>query len=395
VRILLVNAHGDPAVGGAEKHVAELAAELDRRGHDVDLLQAYPDDGPPGFAGTRTVVHSAHWRTSEVRRVRSHLGDLVVPLRRTVRELIDSRSPDVVHTHNLPGLGTGVWEISRRRGIPVVHTLHDYYLVCPRVTLTRRDGRPCCPAPAYCALRARRLARFGAAVGDVVGVSRYVLARQAHVFPAARQHVIRNPATPAHVASRPPGEQLRHLGFIGTLDPVKGVRVILEAAPELARRGCTVTLAGTGQLEAEVRAAADRGEVRLVGHVSGSAKSAFFDGCDLGLVPSLWDEPAPYTPVEWLASGRPVLLPARGGLGEMLETWTGAIAVDATPEAIVAEVDRLLDPAAWREAVARVRPVDSAGAFTAWADAHEALYDEAAGPNTRNAPSRPPRARVR
>jgi glycosyltransferase involved in cell wall biosynthesis len=384
LRILFVNAHGDPAVGGAEKHMAELAAELSRRGHEVDLLQAFPDAGPPEFAGTRTVLHSTHWRTSEVRRLRNHLEDVVVPFRRRVREVIVGQAPDLVHTHNLPGLGTGVWEICRLLDVPVVHTLHDYYLLCPRVTLTRRDGRPCQPA-LFCGLRSRRLGRFGGAVGDVIGVSHYVLDRQAHVFPRARRHVIRNPATTELVASSPPSEQLRTIGFIGSLDHVKGVHVLLEAAPELMRRGCTLVLAGSGRLEPEVRAAAARGAVRFLGHVSGPSKAAFFDTCDLGVVPSVWEEPGAYTPIEWLSSGRPVLVSVRGGLGEMVDSWSGAIAVDVTPEAIVSAVDELLEPTAWQRAVSRVRPAGSAHAFTQWMDAHEAVYEAAAVPGAKRA----------
>jgi glycosyltransferase involved in cell wall biosynthesis len=376
LKILFVNAHGDSSVGGAEKHVAELAAELSRRGHTAHLLQAFPDAGPPGFAGERTVLHRTHWRTSELRRVQNHVEDLVVPLRHRVREVVAEEMPDVVHTHNLPGVGTGVWEICRRLEVPVVHTLHDYWLLCPRVTLTGRQGRACRPGP-FCSVRSRRLVRYGAAVDHVIGVSHYVLDRQAHAFPNARHHVIRNAVTVDLVASKPPGEKLRTIGFIGSLEYVKGVHVLLEAVPEFERRGLTLVLAGAGRLESKLRTAAARGSVRLLGHVAGAEKVAFFEQCDIGVVPSTWDEPGPYTPIEWLTSGRPVLVSPKGGMAEMLEAWTGAIAVDPTPEAIVSAVDGLREPAAWQAAVSRVREPASNGSFAEWADAHEAVYEAA------------------
>lgn len=339
-------------------------------------MQAFPDAGPLGFEGTRVVVHSEHWRSNNVRRLRNHVEDVIVPFRRTVRDLIVRQQPDVIHTHNLSGLGTAIWEDCRRLRMPVVHTLHDYYLLCPRVTLTTRDGRPCHPG-LFCGYRSRRLGRHGGCVGDVIGVSRYVLERQAHVFPRARQHVIRNPATVTRAASSQPRKQLRTIGYIGALERVKGVHVLLQAAPELARRGCTLVLAGGGRLEPEVQAAAARGAVRFVGRVAGPAKTAFFDGCDLGVVPSLWDEPAPYTPLEWLSSDRPVLVSVRGGVGELIDSWPGAIPVDPTPQGILSALDRLLEPSAWHEAVSRVGRPGSTGQFTEWADAHEALYETA------------------
>ena len=373
MKVLLVNAHGDPAVGGTEKHVADLARELTGRGHEVSFLQAFPDAGPSGFEGDRVVVHSKHWRSSEVRRLRNHVEAVIVPFRRTVRDFIARQRPDVIHTHNLSGLATGVWEDCRRLRIPVVHTLHDYYLLCPRVTLTTRDGRPCHPG-LFCGLRSRRLGRHGASVADVIGVSRYVLDRQADVFPRARQHVIRNPATVMPAASTEPREQLHTIGYIGALERVKGVHVLLQAAPELARRGCTLALAGGGRLEPEVQAAADRGAVRFLGRVSGPAKTAFFDNCDVGVVPSLWDEPAPYAPLEWLSSGRPVLVSVRGGVGELIESWGGAIAIEPTLQGIVKAVESLLEPAAWQQARARVDRLESTGEIAEWVDAHEAVY---------------------
>ena len=41
-------------------------------------------------------------------------------------------APDVVHTHNLTGVSTAIWEVCRRLDLPVFHSLHDYYLLCPR-----------------------------------------------------------------------------------------------------------------------------------------------------------------------------------------------------------------------------------------------------------------------
>jgi hypothetical protein len=43
----------------------------------------------------------------------------------------------------------------------------------------------------------------------------------------------------------------------------------------------------------------------------------------------------------------------------------------------VAAVDRLLDPAAWAEAVARVRPVIGEGEYERWTSAHEQVYRRA------------------
>ena len=372
MKVLLVNAHGDPAVGGTEKHVADLARELTGRGHEVSFLQAFPDAGPSGFEGDRVVVHSKHWRSSEVRRLRNHVEAVIVPFRRTVRDFIARQRPDVIHTHNLSGLATGVWEDCRRLRIPVVHTLHDYYLLCPRVTLTTRDGRPCHPG-LFCGLRSRRLGRHGASVADVIGVSRYVLDRQADVFPRARQHVIRNPATVMPAASTEPREQLHTIGYIGALERVKGVHVLLQAAPELARRGCTLALAGGGRLEPEVQAVLPT-EVpsAFFGRVSGAAKTAFFDNCDVGVVPFFGMEPARYAPLEWLSSGRPVPRVGTRWCRRADRVGGGEIAIQPTLQAGSQGVESLLQPAAWQKSPPTIA-WSPQGTSRSGFDAHEAV----------------------
>ena len=143
LRVLLVNAHGtDPAYGGAERYAAELATGIESRGGEAYVLAAFPGASTVD-AGRVRVLHGSDWRESRLRRLGNHAGDV---LSRPGRELADAVAwarPDVVHTSNLPGIGTGIWEAARRAGIPVVHTLHDYHLLCPRTTLRLGSTTSC------------------------------------------------------------------------------------------------------------------------------------------------------------------------------------------------------------------------------------------------------------
>jgi glycogen synthase len=46
--------------------------------------------------------------------------------------LVDDWRPDVVHMHHLTCLSTDIVEMLAARGIPMVYTLHDYWLLCHR-----------------------------------------------------------------------------------------------------------------------------------------------------------------------------------------------------------------------------------------------------------------------
>ena len=46
-----------------------------------------------------------------------------------------------VHTHLIDGLSASIWRRARQSGVPVIHTAHDYHLLCPRAFLLTRDWR--------------------------------------------------------------------------------------------------------------------------------------------------------------------------------------------------------------------------------------------------------------
>jgi glycosyltransferase involved in cell wall biosynthesis len=369
MRVLLVNTHGaDPAYGGAERYVRDLAHGLRGRGHEVVVLSAFQ---PKADAGIETLVlHEQDWRESRARRIRNHLDDLASKPSRQLASILAQVEPDLVHTNNLPGISTGAWEVARRAAIPVVHTLHDYHLLCPRTTLTRRDGRPCSPSPLFCGLRAKRLIRWAGGVTELIAGSEHLLRVHRGAFPTATEHVIRLPLSPPPDGAVTPSHNLTTLGYLGALSDVKGVRLLLDAAESLAASGIGLRMAGDGPLRASVEASG----VHYVGRVDGPAKWEFLSSCDAGVVPSLWNEPSgpPYVVNEWLAAGRPVLTTKHGGLAEAIG---GAVrAFTPRPEGLVEAALGLREPRTWRAAIAALPNAARGEDAERWLDDHLEVY---------------------
>jgi len=56
---------------------------------------------------------------------------------------LDEIKPDVVHIQHLLYLSAMIVDEAKKRGIPVVFTLHDYWLICPQGQLLKNDLRVC------------------------------------------------------------------------------------------------------------------------------------------------------------------------------------------------------------------------------------------------------------
>ena len=374
MRVLLVNAHGaDPAYGGAERYVRELARGLAGRGCEVAVLSAFPQR--THVAGLETMtLHGSDWRDDTLRRIRNRIGDVTAAPWPRLGSVLEEFHPDLVHTGNLPGIGTGIWEAARRSGIATVHTLHDYYLLCARTSLVRRDGSPCSPSPLLCGVRMRRLARWAGGVDAVIAGSEHLLGAHAGIFAPTPSTVIRLPLAPSGADPPEPPSALRDLGYLGALTATKGVDLLLAAAPELASSGVRVRIAGDGPLRARV----EQASVDYAGRLDGPAVAEFTRACDAGIVPSTWEEPGgpPYTVCDWLAAGRPVLAARRGGLTE-IQGSGGVTGFEPTRAGIVAAVNGFRDPGNWDGLLAALPEVSDDRDFERWLDEHEAVYGSA------------------
>jgi glycosyltransferase involved in cell wall biosynthesis len=96
--------------------------------------------------------------------------------------LVDEIRPDVAHLHHLTNLSTDLVELLASRGVPIVYTLHDYWLLCQRGQLLDLEYRRCPgPSPAGCA----RCLGLAAHSGASLYTARRALGHVAERLPAA------------------------------------------------------------------------------------------------------------------------------------------------------------------------------------------------------------------
>jgi glycosyltransferase involved in cell wall biosynthesis len=210
--------------------------------------------------------------------------------------------------------------VSSRRNVAHVHTIHDYWLVCQRASMTNREGQSCStqcrPCRAVTAIHRRELAGHGPQV--VLCVSE-ATAREHERIPEIhdRIRVLRLPdGGRATTERRPPGP-VPVFGYLGQVAPHKGVLTLIDAFEQLPAGRARLRIAGRGSVEDAVAARAG-GDVEYVGFVDGDAKAAFLASLDCLVVPSEWREPGALVVSEAKAELLPVIGARIGGIPEVV-----------------------------------------------------------------------------
>jgi glycosyltransferase involved in cell wall biosynthesis len=62
--------------------------------------------------------------------------------------ILEQEKPDLVHFQHIFGLSGHLVRIAKREGLPLVFTLHDFFILCPRIQLLKNDLR-LCKGPLY------------------------------------------------------------------------------------------------------------------------------------------------------------------------------------------------------------------------------------------------------
>jgi len=146
MRILLVAHYFLPQhVAGTELYTLGLAREL-RKEHEVILFCSEIDPGAQSYAVrtreyegipiTEVVNNHAYWRFHE-----TYSNPRIEAL---FAAELERYRPDVVHLQHLANLSIGFLPLIKRRGIPIVYTLHDYWLTCPRQGLRMKASGALC-----------------------------------------------------------------------------------------------------------------------------------------------------------------------------------------------------------------------------------------------------------
>jgi glycosyltransferase involved in cell wall biosynthesis len=263
-----------------------------------------------------------------------------VQIQKHIADTLNQFCPDVVHVHNwFPTVSASIFRQCAAASIPVVHTIHNYRLLCVGATLFR-DGHVCedcigstlrTPGIMHKCYRGSALGSAAATLGMLahwtVGTWHESVDRFIALTEFSRRKLIEGGLPEEKIVVKPnfvepkpePGAgDGNYFLYAGRLTEEKGLRTLLEcwkSGPELA----PLWIVGDGPLRNEVQnAAAIIGNVHWLGMKTSEEVVFLMKNAKATLCPSLWYEGMPRVVIESFAAGTPVVASNIGGYPEMV-----------------------------------------------------------------------------
>jgi glycosyltransferase involved in cell wall biosynthesis/MoaA/NifB/PqqE/SkfB family radical SAM enzyme len=305
-------------------------------------------------------------------------------------EVLDAIRPDLVHVGHLNHLSTSLIREAAARGLPIVYTLHDYWLMCPRGQFMQmfpadpnelwaacdgQDDRKCaerCYARYFSGApdereadvaywsdwvgrRMRHVREMTELVDLFVAPARYLHDRYRDDFGLPQRKLVYLDYGFArermHGRTRAEGEPFT-FGYIGTHIPAKGIDHLIQAVGQL-RGDARLRIWGrprgqdTHALETLAAALPDVLAERvewLPEYRNQEIVADVLNRVDAIVVPSIWVENSPLVIHEAQQARVPVITANAGGMAEYVHhEVNGLLFEHRSPTALAAQMQRFVD----------------------------------------------------
>jgi len=276
-------------------------------------------------------------------------------------KLIAELKPDIAHVGHLTHLSTGIIDELNKQGVPIVFTIHDFWLMCPRGQfLTRSIGEEnnnklCsgqenhkCANSCYKVYFSgneenekqeteswsnwihNRMQETKAIINKVnlfIAPSNYLRNRFIQEFDVPENKIMYLdygfPTENLTQTKKSKDKTIFTFGYIGTLIPAKGVNLIIEAFKQIKQQA-TLKIYGreNGQSTNALKqlAASSKNKIEFAGeYINHNLANDVFSNLDCIIVPSIWAENSPLVIHEAQSCKIPVITANFGGMKEYVQ----------------------------------------------------------------------------
>lgn len=337
LKILIVNKFLYPN-GGSETYIFKIGRQLQSLGHEVQYF-GMEHSG-------REVGNALNLYTKDMD---FHSGSLFSKLSYPVKTIYSADAkkkmlavlkdfqPDAVHLNNFnyqltPSVILAVKKYEKESGkrVKLVYTAHDYQLVCPNHMMMTPNGDVCekCAGGDFkncfknsCIHSSRLKSVIGAAEGyfwklknvysniDTVICPTAFMQSKMKLNPAfnGKTVVLHNFIDPV---KKEDVQKEAYALFFGRFSKEKGMETIIAA------KDIDFVCAGTGPLEDELN---ECPHIKNIGFKSGAELEALIRKAACSVYPSIWYENCPFSVMESISYGTPVVGADIGGIPELID----------------------------------------------------------------------------
>ncbi len=351
MKILQVNKffHTHGKAGGAGTYLFRLIELLESKGHTI-----IPFATKEKY--TRATPYARYFaRGFDLGQVRFGLEGLgiagriiySIEAKRKIKQLIKDTKPDIAHLHNVyHHISPSILSVLKKYNIPIVHTLHDYKLICPNYRLFTQ-GAVCERCNTYRFYQAiiHKCLNKSLFASSLACLEMY-LHRGFHIYEKnvdafivtskfVKDEMIKFKVSPKKLnlipyflnldEFKPNYSHEPYFIYLGRLIEEKGVKVLINAMQILNSKKFSfdfkLYIVGTGPQEKELKRYVKDNKINnieFLGHKSGNELKDIVQKAMFCVVPSVWYEPFGQVVIESYAYGKPVIASNLGGITELV-----------------------------------------------------------------------------
>ena len=364
MKVLLVNKF-HYRKGGSETYYFTLAEALRARGHEViffamkDEAKSLPCDQEQYFVSNASVNGGIRSKLNMV----LHMN-YSKEAYRNMQQLLEAEHPDLVllnlvHKQITLSILDAIKEYDAN--LPVFWTMHDLIAVCPSYSMRDGSGNICekCLGGDFSHCVKGRCIK-GSLPMSILSWNEAEFIRRRKLYDKVDLYIcpsdfyrkklsegnftkspiitMRNPL-PLETVYGTCEKTEDYVLFFGRLSSEKGVGTLIEAAKKC---GCNLVILGTGPQEAELKEQAKGCEnISFKGFQTGDALTAYVRNSRCVVLPSEWYENGPYSAMEAMAMGKPLIVSNMGGLPELVEDGVNGYIYEKTVDALAECIEKM------------------------------------------------------
>lgn len=343
MKILLLNKY-HYRKGGAERAYFDMADILTAAGHEVAFFSMqHPKNETTPWSKYFVSESDYHAKQPWFQKMKTAFKIIWnSEANKKLEALINEFQPDIAHCHNIyHQLSPSIFHTLRKKGIPIVLTLHDYKLVSPNYNLyanghiwDHSSGILCIKdrciqgslvKSTVCAVEkwVHSLFRSYHLVDTLIAPSQFLATKvKALGWNGKTIHVLPNPLRSEELEASVSTETRikKRLVFFGRLSGEKGVDQLLRALALVP--GYILVLIGEGPALEKLRLLSEElniiERVQFIGARQGADLQRELRQAEAVVVPSAWYENLPYVITESLSLGLVVIAADSGGIQERI-----------------------------------------------------------------------------